>query len=355
MDEDLGERIASRIDALTPPITRKAFAELVGLTPDALSRALTGQRGISSLELLRIAEVLDADMHELVTGQPDPRRVVLAARHDFDRTTYRRSVPTFEEDKATLENIRVAYSQAALPAQPLASLPATPDAMRELLGDGFVRPFIARIESELGVDVVRVPELGTAYTAKIAGRSVIMIPAKGNWFRENWDLAHELAHLVGLKSEDEANAYAAELLLPAALVQRVDWDSASQQTVADFLWETGVSTQALRNRLSSLGLGNERIRTLLDCATQALLRRARSWSHAFGDQITERMDAAATRRFPLVLQEAHEEKVETGQLGPAYLAWMRGVSEVWIADEYEPHNGGPSVDELAAELGLELA
>lgn len=48
------------------------------------------------------------------------------------------------------------------------------------------------------------------------------LSAKGNWFRENWDLAHELAHLIGLKSEDEANAYAAELLLPAALVQRVD-------------------------------------------------------------------------------------------------------------------------------------
>ena len=67
------------------------------------------------------------------------------------------------------------------------------------------------------------------------------------------------------------------------------------------------------------------------------------------------MDAAATRRFPLAIQEAHEEKVQAGLLGPAYLAWMRGVSEVWIADEYEPNDGGPSVDELAAELGLELA
>lgn len=354
MKTELGERIASRIDALKPPMTRKAFAEIVGLTPDALSRALAGQRGISSLELLLIAQALDADMHELVTGELDPRRVVLAARHDYDRATYRRSVPTFEDDKETLENVRVAYVQADLPPRAIGELPAGADAMRELLGEGFVRPFIARIGSKLGVDVVRVPELGTAYTATMAGRSVIMIPAKGNWFRENWDLAHELAHLIGLKSEDEANAYAAELLLPAAVAQRVDWDTASQQTVADFLWETGVSTEALRNRLGNLGLGSERIRTLLDCPTQALLRRARSWSHAFGDQITERMDAAATRRFPLAIQEAHEEKVEAGLLGPAYLAWMRGVSEVWIADEYEPNNGGPSVDELAVELGLEL-
>lgn len=39
----MGERIACRIDVLDPPMTRKAFAEAIGLTPDA-------------------------DMHELVTG-----------------------------------------------------------------------------------------------------------------------------------------------------------------------------------------------------------------------------------------------------------------------------------------------
>lgn len=354
MDGELGERIASRIDALDPPMTRKAFAEKVGLTPDALSRALTGQRGISSLELLRIAEALDADMHELVTGRPDPRRVVLAARHDFDRATGQRSVPTFEQDKETLEMVRVAYVQADLPSHRVEGLPAAPAAMRDRLGEGFVRPFISRIESELGVDVIRVSELGTAYTATIADRSVIIIPAKGNWFRENWDLAHELAHLVGIEPEDAANAYAAELLLPEALVKRVDWASASQQTVADFLWETGVSTDALRHRLSALGLGNEHILAMLSFTTQGLLRSARSWSHMFGDQITERMGAAAARRFPLALQEAHEERVEAGLLGPGYLAWMRGVDEAWIADEYESHSGGPSVDELAAELGLEI-
>ena len=354
MDGTLGERIARRIDAMDPPMTRKAFAETVGLTPDALSRALTGQRGISSLELLHIAEALDADMHELVTGTPDPRRVVLAARHDFDRTTYKRSVPSFEEDKETLENVRIAYAQSDLPSHKIADLPTTPQAMRERLGEGFVRPFISRIESELGADVIRVSELGTAYTATITGRPVILIPAKGNWFRENWDLAHELAHLVGLKLEDEANAYAAELLLPESLVRRIDWASASQQTVADFLWETGVSTEALRHRLSALRLANEHIEEMLNCSTQRLLRNARSWSHAFGDEITERMEAAAVRRFPLALQEAHEEKVGTGLLGPSYLAWMRGVAEAWIADEYEPHNNGPSVEELAHELGLEI-
>lgn len=355
MEQELGERIAARIDALNPRVTRKAFAQRIDMAPDALSRSLSGQRGISSLELVRIAEALDADIHELVTGAPDPRRVVFAARHDFDRVTGLRSVPSLDDDKETIESIRVAYAQANLPERDWMSPPADPRDMRALLGDGFPRPFIDRIESKLGVDVIRVAELGTSYTATIGGRPVIMIPAKGNWFRENWDLAHELAHLAGLEHEDEANAYAAELLLPASLMESVDWANASIQTVAEVLWETGVSTEALRNRLDSLRMGSAAIRETLSAPTQTVLRKARSWSHAFGDAITERMDAAGRRRLPIELQEAHEAKIEAGALGAAFLAWMRGVSEAWIADAYEPHQESVSTDELADAFGLELA
>ncbi|MDR0592016.1 MAG: helix-turn-helix transcriptional regulator [Bifidobacteriaceae bacterium] len=77
MDERFGQRLARRIDALNPPLTREMFAEAVELTPDELSRVLSGQRGVSSLTLLRIAQALDADWHELLTGEPDPRRMVL--------------------------------------------------------------------------------------------------------------------------------------------------------------------------------------------------------------------------------------------------------------------------------------
>jgi hypothetical protein len=55
-------------------------------------------------------------------------------------------------------------------------------------------------------------------------RAVIAVPATGSWFRENWDIAHELGHLTmghhddGLNPGDAsqheaaANAFAAELL-----------------------------------------------------------------------------------------------------------------------------------------------
>ena len=68
--------------------------------------------------------------------------------------------------------------------------------MRAVLGYGFVRPFADRLEKYLGVEVVRVTELSTAYSLTVGGRAVIAVPATGNWFRENWDIAHELGHLI---------------------------------------------------------------------------------------------------------------------------------------------------------------
>jgi hypothetical protein len=44
-----------------------------------------------------------------------------------------------------------------------------------------------------------------------------------------------------------------------------------------------------------------------------------------GDEITRRMDAAAARRFPVALQEAHIEKIIGGEVGQGTLAWMLGV------------------------------
>lgn len=349
---DMGQRISERIDALKPPVTRKEFAKEVGLTPDALSRALSGQRGFASVELANIADALHADIHELITGKVNPHQVLVNARHDYDRSTSSRSVPSFEDDKAVLEEICVAYAQAALADRQHKITTDDPAVLRDSLGPGFARPFADKIEENFSIDVIRVNGLGTAYSGVVSGRTFIAIPTSGSWFRENWDLAHELAHISGLKSEAEANAFAANLLLPEDLVRSVNWSAVSQEAVAEFLWQTGVSTAALKIRLDALGIAFSDDSHLLDQNTQRMLRKARSWSSEFGDEITIRMEAASRRRFPIDLQEAHEVGVEEGRLGPGYLAWMRGVEAEWIADTYSPAVEDPSAEELAAAFGL---
>jgi len=349
---DMGQRIAERIDAQIPALTRKEFAGRVGMQPDALSRALSGKRGFASIELMKIADELGADIHELITGEPNPNQVFVNARHDYDHSTAIRSVPTFDDDRRTLEDVCVAYAQADMSSRPHRIRDADPASVRDALGPGFVRPFADRIEERLHVDVIRVGELGTAYSGSASGRIFIAIPATGSWFRENWDLAHELAHIVQIKGEAEANAFAADLLLPEDLTRSVDWSAASQESIAEFLWQTGVSTTALSVRLESLRIPIGDSSKVLSQITQRALRRARSWSSEFGDEITMRMDAASRRRFPLDLQEAHELGIEEGRLGPAYLAWMRNVELDWIAETYSPVIEDPGVNDLAAAFGL---
>jgi hypothetical protein len=182
--------------------------------------------------------------------------------------------------------------------------------VREALGPDFVRPFADRLEKRLGVDVVRVAELSTAYSFTIGGRPVIALPATGNWFRENWDIAHELGHLIKghhdeVLSEDDANqheaaanGFAAELLLPAGDLEKVDWDSVSDSRLADLVWSWGVSADALCRRLYALlGYNSRCVARWGGSPTQRLLRHHLPIESEL-DEITTRMDEASQRRFP---------------------------------------------------------
>ena len=165
------------------------------------------------------------------------------------------------------QDVALAYRQA-FGDQPveLAPLPSTAREVREMLGADFVRQFADRVEERLDVDVVRIPGLTTAYGLEVLGRRVIVLDASGNWFRQNFSLAHELGHMVsrtpsrdasdslGTADEAPANNFAAELLLPAAVLREMIWTDLSVEELAHRVWDWGVSITALRNRLDSLGI-----------------------------------------------------------------------------------------------------
>ena len=346
-----------------PGLPQRDVAEQIGMTPDAFSRAVNGKRQFASIEIARLADQIGADLHWLITGDPDPGRLIVAARHDFDHATGQRSIPGRAGDEQALADIALAYHQAY--PEPAASpqLPGTAAAMREVLGADFVRPFADLLEQRLGIGVVRVRELSTAYSFTVGGRPVIAVPATGNWFRENWDIAHELGHL-GKGHHDEgisqneadqheaaANAFAADLLLPAQILGSEDWDSISDEQLAGLVWTWGVSTDALARRLNAL-LGHvpERVAYWASHATQRLLRYHLSIDSEL-DAITERMDEASQRRFPLTLQEAHLEGVASGAIGRGALAWMLGI-DAGALEVDSPEVPEVDLDELASALGL---
>lgn len=332
------------------------------MPPDALSRALNGQRAFSAIELARLADVLDTDIHWLITGTPDPRRLAIAARHDFDFDSGRRQVPGRAGDQSVLDDIGLAYHQAYQGTRPevVQTFPEGVAKTRAALGDGFVRHFIDRLEDEVRVDVVRVSELSTSYCFTVAGRHVIVVAATGNWFRENWSLAHELGHLIighldqaqRRDHEAEANAFAAELLLPSEVMRDLDWSDVSAAVLSQRVWDFGVSTDALARRLGWLGIAvSEDVAGLFTQSTQRLLRH--HWAgHLFDDEITQRMEDAASRRFPVSLQHAHLEKIASGDLGKGTLAWMLGISPDQLEVEAPADADKIDSDSLAAELGL---
>lgn len=363
----IGDRVLQSLGQNCPDLRHREVAVCVGITPDAFSRALSGQRRFASVELARLSEITGADLHWLITGEKDPNRLIVAARHDFNHVTGKRTVPGREGDAQILEDIALAYRQGYPEPVPTRTgrWPMSPAEVRETLGSDFVRPFADRLEECLGIDVVRVQELSTAYSLTIGGWAVIAIPATANWFRENWDLGHELDHLVcghhdeGIsrakadKHEAEANAFAAELLLPAQDVHGVNWDSVSDGELAHRVWEWGVSTDALCRRLKALdGQIPVAVAQWAAGPTQRLLRHHLAADSDYGiDKITERMDQAAQRRFPLHLQEAHLKRIAAGAISSATLAWMLGIDPSMLEVD-SPEVPEVDADDLAAALGL---
>lgn len=362
--EDIARRVAESIPA---NCTQAQVAAQIGLTEEKLSKSLRGRRAFSSVELAQLAEALNVDVHWLITGRTDPNRVVVAARHDFDHKTGKRAVPGRDTDQPIFDDIALAYRQAFAAWDPVdIALPGTVVEVKSKLGADFVRHMADRFEANLGIDVIRLPDVSTAYSFHIGPRKVVVVPATGNWFRENWSLAHELGHLAaghhadGLTPAEQdhqesiANAFAAELLLPEDRLRAIAWRSLTELTLAELIWEWGVSTDALARRLEWLGITvSDTIGRALQLSTQKLLRWHWAGQHDHGpDQITMRMDEAASRRFPLKLQEAHTDLIAAGALHKGTLAWILGIDPAALEVDEPPAPEPIDTDHLAAALGV---
>ncbi len=364
MNADIGGRVAGSISASSVFDTHKQLAAKVGMTPDAFSRAVNGSRAFSAIELAEIADALAVDIHWLITGVEDPNKLLVAARHDYDFASGARTVSSWEQDEEVLKEIALAYRQAFTETDPPPSaLPSSAEEVRTGLGSGFVRRFSDRLEHEYAVDVVRMPNLKTSYYLSIRGRQIIVLAATANWFRENWSIAHEVGHIAeghlatscepNRGNEADANAFAAELLLPAAVMRSVDWSNMDEPALASWIWEAGVSTEALARRFSGLSMQvPPKINTCLGQSTQRLLRRHWRPTSADVDPITLRMDESASRRFPITLQDAHISAIADGRLGKGTLAWMLGINPIDLEVDMPSVDNSVESEDLAELLGL---
>lgn len=353
---EVGERVREVLDGRQ----QKEVAAEVGMTPDAFSRSLKGERAFSTLELTELSGVLGADLHWLITGAPDPRALALAARHAYDSDRRVHHLEGSDGDTAIVDDVALAFRQVAATGEvPISrgELPGTVEGVRDALGEGFVETFVRRVQEALDVDVVVLPGLSTDYSFVIEGRRVVLLRATANWFRANFSLGHELAHLVlghhdeqTNRAEQDANDFAAQLLAPEAEFRAIDWTSPAE--VAELVWRLGISTQTVRIRLGQLGIEPAKyVAESLELGTRTFLLQQEGLGVNVREAVIHRMERASRRRFPSWLEQAHTEAVRAGSLGAGTLEWMLGVE---AGDLSSGRDERPPMDpkDLAAALGF---
>ncbi|WP_431954509.1 ImmA/IrrE family metallo-endopeptidase [Actinacidiphila sp. bgisy167] len=335
MDPNVIARVRSVMDAAA--VTKAAFARSVGLTPDKLSKSLTGVRRFTSLDLALIAEAGGTTVDWLLTGS-EPLRPALAARTRGDGTAdpvgaqevaarfaaayevldvlgRTQELPRVPEVGAAAE--RYAEQGERLAAEVLDVLPAAELGTDEL---------IAAVEDRFGVDVAiaALPQGvdGLAWQAD-AFRLVLLAPTD-LWTRQRFTLAHELCHILAKDAhsmvvesrvapgrqknlaEVRANVFASHLLMPAAELTRAAAENAAhaaedaaQGGLSDAAFERlvvrfRVSPSALAARLHQLGL--------VDAARRKRLRALTTEAcHLFagaGDDYQKQISRSSAERFP---------------------------------------------------------
>lgn len=328
MDET-GKRVRDAIKSSGTRKNQSDIASEIGIGRDALSRALSGQRRFSAMELARISEVLGVSIRWLITGESGEEDFWDAGQGParVDRIAETVAFPAAAYREVGLETEPVPVFDRALDPEDAAM------AVSGRLSDGldvpFVRDLPRAIESVYGVGVFVSAE-GPSFDARAMQSesvSYIVVRGTGAWFHANMVLARELGYLlsgslagIGVRHPDASTwsaDFAASLLLPARRLGDIDWIRQTPKELATFLWESGVSAISLAKRLDGLRIPRGPALVHADEGTLQLL------AHQMPDCLShQRAQAYRSPRIPPDLLKAHLKALRDGMVDGSSLAWM---------------------------------
>lgn len=176
-------------------------------------------------------------------------------------------------DIAAAVERHVEFPNVDVPAFPLDGPGGDPEAAADLvrdhweLGTGPVGHLVRLLETRGVLVVFSAPQTSAvdAYSFDCPLRPVVVLnPVKRDYYRQRFDVAHELGHLVmhgdaepgGRVVEDQANKFAAQLLMPADTIAPdlpTAMNSQAWVSLARLKEQWGVSIQALLYRARYLG------------------------------------------------------------------------------------------------------
>jgi Zn-dependent peptidase ImmA (M78 family)/transcriptional regulator with XRE-family HTH domain len=263
-------------------LRKNTLAERIGRSPSLITALEQGSRGPSPATVSALAMALQVPPAFFTAG-PVPYTSTSGAPH-------------FRSLRSTSQNVRdqaYAYGQLAVavcaalerhvefppvdlprrPVEPDAGLAEVDAAARQLrqaweMPLGAAGHLLRRAEHHGVLVVFGEPGTATvdAYSFDNRHRPVVVLkPTKGDYYRQRFDLAHELGHLVmhsdiaagEAGAERQAHRFAAELLMPAEAIANqlpVRADFAAYMRLKE---EWGVSIQALLYRARELEIMTE--------------------------------------------------------------------------------------------------
>ncbi|GAA1861145.1 hypothetical protein GCM10009715_05760 [Paeniglutamicibacter psychrophenolicus] len=324
-------RVQDAMQSHNDGLTQAKMAREIGMSRDALSRSLSGQRNFSATELAKLSKVLEVSLSWLVTGDPRPEgsngRAGQAAGWKHDSVAETVAFPAGAYREVGLSTGTVPQLEPGLGPEEGAAAVAT--LLDAALGQDFVHDLPAAIERAYGIGVFVAAE-GPAFDARAMRThdvTYIMVRGTGAWYQANLVLARELGALlggrhegIGIRTQAEdgwARDFALALLLPAARLRSIDWNRQTPRELAGFLWESGASAKALAHRLDALGIGRGPAMVHADEGTLQLLvwQDPECLSH-------HRAGAYRAPRIPADLFGAHLFGMRRGVVDGSSLAWM---------------------------------
>lgn len=260
-------------------LKKSHLAALIEMSPASVTAWESGAKQPNRATVAKLALALEVEPQFFAGGSP--------ARVNKPHFRSLRSTPQIAQDEAEaygkfvaevagmLENA-VEFPEALLPDFPVdpdERIASPEDAAREArvflrVGRGPVQ-HVVRLAERAGVVVVfSEPGIAAidAYSLLTATRPIIILnPAKDDYYRQRFDVAHEFGHLImhhdaepgGKVAEEQANRFASEFLMPAEEISPflpASTAGRSWAQLAELKEHWGVSLAALLYRARALGI-----------------------------------------------------------------------------------------------------
>jgi Zn-dependent peptidase ImmA (M78 family)/transcriptional regulator with XRE-family HTH domain len=262
-------------------LRKSDLAELLDMSPTAVAAWESGAKRPTAVTVARLALSLGVDPG-FFAMRPDDVAALSSTPHfrSLRSTTQLARDQAFAYGQLAVDIATSLEKHVECPDPDVPSFPVPMDAgvggperaaqhVRERWGmSAGPAPHLVRLLENHGVLVVFSPPQAAsvdAYSFDSRLRPVVVLnPVKHDYYRQRFDVAHELGHLVmhtdaepgGRTVEDQANRFAAEFLMPAAEIRAElpnTMNAAAWQSLARCKERWGTSIQALLYRARRLG------------------------------------------------------------------------------------------------------